>query len=308
MDKKHHGRRLAGAVRKLPSGRYQARFRAPDGTLRPAPETFRTKAEADAWLASVATDMARDTWVDPDAGKVSFGDYAATWMSSKTDLAPKTVELYRAHEIRAATPSQVFALADHITSRYRALVLTAAYAGCRWGELAALRLCNLDFDRATLKVVEQTVELLSGTRITCAPKTAAGRRVVHLPAGLIEVLREHVDRYAAAGPDSLVFASSLGLPVRQGNFRRRHWLPAVQAAGPRGRSLPPSSPYRWHVGDRLGCHDSRGPSAIGPRVASGRLSLSARPGESRRRNRPPARRLHASRPRFQTTHCRWVGT
>jgi integrase len=85
-----------------------------------------------------------------------------------------------------------------------------------------------------LKVVEQTVELHSGTRITCAPKTAAGQRVVHLPAGLIEVLREHVDRYAAAGPDSLVFASSSGLPLRQGNFRRRHWLPAVQAAGLEG--------------------------------------------------------------------------
>jgi integrase len=45
----------------------------------------------------------------------------------------------RAAEIRVATPKQVAAVAKAIGPRYRALVLTAAYAGCRWGELAALR-------------------------------------------------------------------------------------------------------------------------------------------------------------------------
>lgn len=44
-------KRQFGRVRKLPSGRYQARYLGPDGIDRPAPETFRTKRDADDWLA-----------------------------------------------------------------------------------------------------------------------------------------------------------------------------------------------------------------------------------------------------------------
>lgn len=35
-------RRRFGSVRKLPSGRFQARYPGPDGLLRSAPETFPT--------------------------------------------------------------------------------------------------------------------------------------------------------------------------------------------------------------------------------------------------------------------------
>jgi integrase len=39
------------------------------------------------------------------------------------------------------TPEQIDALAGTVPDPYRALVLTAAYTGLRWGELAALRGC-----------------------------------------------------------------------------------------------------------------------------------------------------------------------
>jgi integrase len=38
----------------------------------------------------------------------------------------------RTKEMRAATPSEVAVLAGVIDLRYRAMVLTAAYGGCRW--------------------------------------------------------------------------------------------------------------------------------------------------------------------------------
>jgi len=41
------GKRRFGRVRRLPSGRYQVRYRGPDGIDRPAPETFRTKGDAE---------------------------------------------------------------------------------------------------------------------------------------------------------------------------------------------------------------------------------------------------------------------
>ena len=41
------GRRTSGSIRRLPSGRYQARVRGDDGLLRAAPVMFVTKADAD---------------------------------------------------------------------------------------------------------------------------------------------------------------------------------------------------------------------------------------------------------------------
>jgi hypothetical protein len=37
-------------VRELPSGRWQARYRGPDGIERPAPHTFESKTSAERWL------------------------------------------------------------------------------------------------------------------------------------------------------------------------------------------------------------------------------------------------------------------
>ncbi|MFF4847311.1 tyrosine-type recombinase/integrase [Streptomyces sp. NPDC001194] len=87
-------RRQFGRVRKLPSGRYQARYLGPDGQLRPAPETFRTKRDADDWLADKQTEMRRGDWQDPDAGKVAFGTYAVAWIKER-ELTSTTRQLYR---------------------------------------------------------------------------------------------------------------------------------------------------------------------------------------------------------------------
>ncbi|WP_405706683.1 tyrosine-type recombinase/integrase [Streptomyces sp. NBC_00069] len=86
-------RRQFGRVRKLPSGRYQARYLGPDGQLRPAPETFRTKRDADDWLADKQTEMRRGDWQDPAAGKVAFGPYAVAWIKER-ELTGTTWQLY----------------------------------------------------------------------------------------------------------------------------------------------------------------------------------------------------------------------
>ncbi|MEU4032576.1 tyrosine-type recombinase/integrase [Streptomyces collinus] len=86
-------RRQFGRVRKLPSGRYQARYVGPDGVLRPAPDTFRTKREADDWLADTQTELRQGDWRDPDAAKVPFGKYAVAWVNERP-LAVSTAELY----------------------------------------------------------------------------------------------------------------------------------------------------------------------------------------------------------------------
>jgi integrase len=88
-------KRRFGRVRRLPSGRFQARYPGPDGVDRPAPETFATKGEAEIWLVTTEADILSDEWLNPDDGKVPFGEYARDWIEERPDLRPKTVELYR---------------------------------------------------------------------------------------------------------------------------------------------------------------------------------------------------------------------
>jgi integrase len=87
------GKRDWGRIRQLPSGRWQARYPGPDGRLRSAPHTFERKGDASNWLADKRTEINRDEWIDPDAGKVTFGAYAAIWMKER-DLADTTAERY----------------------------------------------------------------------------------------------------------------------------------------------------------------------------------------------------------------------
>ena len=87
------GRSPWGSVRKLPSGRFQARC-CIDLVWHGAPTTFRTKREADAYLASVRSDVDRGSWIDPDAGKVTFGEYSSRWLAERPQLRPRTRELY----------------------------------------------------------------------------------------------------------------------------------------------------------------------------------------------------------------------
>jgi hypothetical protein len=80
-------------MRKLPSGRYQASYWH-EGERHVAADTFAGKTDARAWLSAVETDINRGQWVDPGAGKVTFGDSANRWLERQRHLRPRTLELY----------------------------------------------------------------------------------------------------------------------------------------------------------------------------------------------------------------------
>jgi integrase len=86
---KHHRRRF-GWIRKLPSGRWQARYKGNDSVLRPAPHTFRTKGMAEQWLAGVEADLMRGSWTVPNPSSESVAVWAERWMASKLNLKPNT--------------------------------------------------------------------------------------------------------------------------------------------------------------------------------------------------------------------------
>ncbi|NED74080.1 site-specific integrase [Streptomyces sp. SID9944] len=300
-------RRQFGRVRKLPSGRYQARYRGPDGVDRPAPETFRTKREADDWLADRQSELRQRDWRDPDAGNVPFGDYAAAWVKERP-LAPRTAELYasllRLHlaptfgamaladitpaavrtwrrarldagvgpstvakayallrtvmgtavqddlirrnpcqikngstvvtpERPTASIPEVFAIADRIQPRYKVLVLLAAFCGLRWGELVALHRSDIDLEHGMIRVRGAVSELTSGQRVYKAPKSAAGKRLVAVPASVLPLLITHMKVFAESGADGRVFVGAKKATPRRNHFNRL-WHKACADAGVKG--------------------------------------------------------------------------
>lgn len=80
------------STRRTPSGRWQARYRDPQGHLRG--KTFATKADARRFLERVGTSMQGGDWVDPRLGKMTFSAWAQEWERTTVDLRPSTLDLY----------------------------------------------------------------------------------------------------------------------------------------------------------------------------------------------------------------------
>ena len=124
------GRRAFGSIRKISSGRFQARYTGPDGQKHPAPSTFARKSDADAWLARIQTQIAMGEWRSPEEidetearrASLLFSDWADEWLTSLPSLgrSPKTIQThtYRmrrlldefgSHPLAQITPADVSA-------------------------------------------------------------------------------------------------------------------------------------------------------------------------------------------------------
>jgi len=121
--------------------------------------------------------------------------------------------------------------------RYRLFGLVGLWTGCRAGELAGLRVRNIDRLR-NLVQVEETVQDLNGILSVGTTKTdgSYGRRVP-MPKAVMEQIGEHIDSNRL-GPDEYLFAGPNEFFHYQ-NFRNRQWLPAIKAAGLMGEGGHP---------------------------------------------------------------------
>jgi integrase len=129
------------------------------------------------------------------------------------------------HEPRFLTPAEVEALAACVLAPYDLLVRFAAYTGLRWGEVAALRVADVDLLRGTVRVA-RSLERGGAEKDT---KTH-GRRVVHLEKALGREVAAHV-QVGRLRPADHLWTASQGGPLSYTNFRRRVWRPAVLASG-----------------------------------------------------------------------------
>ncbi|WP_433417522.1 tyrosine-type recombinase/integrase [Microtetraspora malaysiensis] len=299
-------KRRFGRVRQLSSGRWQARYAGPDNVDRPAPQTFDRKKDAETWLVQKEAEILAGDWLDPDAGKIVFLEYARSWIEERPNLRPRTVELYdylfRLHlkptfgaraladikdahvrrwrkdlldngvsavttakayrllkaifntavddllvrrnpcRIKGAgqeksperpvlTVAQVYALADAIEPRFRALVLLGTFGSLRWGELTGLRRRDVDLDAGTVRVERQLIRITGQGLVFTEPKSAAGKRTVVFPELIAQDLRAHIKDFAQDGDDGLIFVGPDDGPLWNSNFNRRFWGKALTDAG-----------------------------------------------------------------------------
>ncbi|MEU8632788.1 tyrosine-type recombinase/integrase [Amycolatopsis sp. NPDC048633] len=131
-----------------------------------------------------------------------------------------------------ATPEQVVGIAEQAGllggPTARLLVITAAWTGCRWGELAGLHRDNVDLRRGVI-VIDPLVGTLheSGSmRWLGPPKTRASARTIALPPFLVALLREHLVRHRYG----FVFTTPSGTWLWRSTFLRRVFRPAVDGS------------------------------------------------------------------------------
>jgi integrase len=121
-------RRRFGSIRKLPSGRYQARYRDPAGQSHAA--TCETKADAGRFLAEACTELARGTWIDPRLGHTTLRDYAEPWLEVR-DVRPRTRELYagqlRNHILPTLGDVELSSLSPAAVRRWHGKLLAAGH-------------------------------------------------------------------------------------------------------------------------------------------------------------------------------------
>jgi integrase len=132
---------------------------------------------------------------------------------------------------------QVEALATTIDERYSTLIRLAAYTGLRAGEIGALRVGRVDLHTGRITVAESVTEVPVLGMHFSEPKTYE-RRSVTLPAFLADELAQRLTT-RPEDPAAFVFTSPEGGTLNHKNFYRRHFKPAVVAAG-----LPPA--MRFH--------------------------------------------------------------
>lgn len=95
------GRRSFGNTRRLPSGRWQARYTGPDLARHQAPLTFDTRGAAEGWLAVEHGKVVAGTWAPPTpwpSGPVpavlTLAQYAEDWLTRR-ELRARTRAHYR---------------------------------------------------------------------------------------------------------------------------------------------------------------------------------------------------------------------
>ena len=154
------------------------------------------------------------------------------------DERPRGGGIRKHYAWSAAEVSALIAAADELGQRpeanynYAPLIQLLVLTGLRVGEALALQWGTVDLEAGELHVRAS----LGRSGELNPPKTEAGARTIPLSPGLIDLLAQLEPGDAADA--EFVFASTRGgRPIAYGNFRRRGFDKAIEAAGLAGRGI-----------------------------------------------------------------------
>lgn len=117
-------------------------------------------------------------------------------------------------------------LIDLVEPQHRLLLVVLWVTGMRIGEAIALRWLNLDFERRELSITHAVWR-----RNLKAPKTAASKRVLLLPALLVDELRQHREQSRFKADADYMFTTPDGEAFYTDHLRNYVLYPAMEKAG-----------------------------------------------------------------------------
>ncbi|WP_410621763.1 tyrosine-type recombinase/integrase [Amycolatopsis sp. cmx-8-4] len=192
---KKQGRRRFGSVRKLPSGQFQASFIGPNSQRQYAPNTFRTKTDADRWLVGVEADLAKGAWLDDKLGRETFGNYASEYLRTNPEIGDRWEETCR-RNMRL----HMVQLLDRPLIAITPLVVRTWYANALDGTGGKTSIAqSYRFLRAVMNSAKRDGAIaVNPCQIPGAGSDKAKERGIATPKQVVEVVEAITPRYRAA--------------------------------------------------------------------------------------------------------------
>jgi integrase len=149
-----------------------------------------------------------------------------SYNASKDVSPPRTVK----HEMKPLTVEQAHTLLEVVRGQKLEAILTMALTtGMRRGELMALRWSDIDFENKSLQVRHTVSHYAGHGYVENEPKTAKGKRVIILPAFVVDVLKQHrVNQLESRLKVGSAWKDmNLVFPNSRGSYLRSHILLAM---------------------------------------------------------------------------------
>lgn len=154
----------------------------------------------------------------------------------------------RVHKPKPATLAEIEIITKEMPEQYKCMILLAAWAALRFGELTELR-------RSSITIVEPTDEELAAAVANSepapeaygivhvergvvrtsdgfeetTPKSDAGLRDVEIPPHLLPAIKDHLAKFTGPEDDALLFPAASGGHLAPASLYR-HYYPAREAA------------------------------------------------------------------------------
>src|SRR5699024_5092770 len=102
-----------------------------------------------------------------------------------------------------------------------------------WGEVTALRRCDVAEDASTVRIARALIEVPGQGLVAGPPKSRAGLRELTVPAAIRADVLQHLETYVKRDPSSLLFTGERdGNALRRPNFNQRvKWTKVVANMG-----------------------------------------------------------------------------